>query len=311
MHLQKAIDDYDVVRPLAVDRRRDDGDAVPARPADAPALRGRPRLPAAAGRAEVVTIGRLVNAFFRWEFNSCETLVKDGEVYPIDYANACPDVALTSLHYYFPWAMKALVKWCVFALVTGRRPRLDLDDRPVLRRSPTTPGLSYEEKLDAYRALADAYFESERYQTSARAGSPHLDEIVLDWVGRARLRRAADPDGPVGLPGPRARPVHRAPARPARPVGARRERPPARQRVRRWRATPCDVPLWRGYRSPYLSLSGLSEASWVVISRRSRSAARTGASTETRSGARWKRSPRCCGSACSRPTRRRWARRSS
>ncbi len=66
-----------------------------------------------------MTIGRLVNAFFRWEFNSCETLVKDGEVYPIDYANACPDVALTSLHYYFPWAMKALVKWCVFALVTG------------------------------------------------------------------------------------------------------------------------------------------------------------------------------------------------
>ena len=69
----------------------------------------------------MVTIGRLVNAFFRWEFNSCETLVKGGEVYPIDYANACPDVALTSLHYYFPWAIKALVKWCVFALVTGRQ----------------------------------------------------------------------------------------------------------------------------------------------------------------------------------------------
>src|SRR3954464_8644925 len=58
---------------------------------------------------DAVTIGRLVNAFFRWEFNSCETLVKDGVLYPIDYANACPDVALTSLHYYFPCAMKALV----------------------------------------------------------------------------------------------------------------------------------------------------------------------------------------------------------
>jgi hypothetical protein len=31
-----------------------------------------------------------VNAFFRWESNPCETLVKDGRVYPIDYANACP-----------------------------------------------------------------------------------------------------------------------------------------------------------------------------------------------------------------------------
>src|SRR5206468_4276402 len=42
---------------------------------------------------EVVTISRLVNAFFRWEFNSCESLVRGTEVHPIDYANASPDVA--------------------------------------------------------------------------------------------------------------------------------------------------------------------------------------------------------------------------
>ena len=78
---------------------------------------------------EVLTISRLVNAFFRWEFNSCECLVRGDGVYPIDYANASPDVALTSLHYYFPWAIKTLLKWCTFCLVTGRRPRLDLDTR--------------------------------------------------------------------------------------------------------------------------------------------------------------------------------------
>ena len=54
---------------------------------------------------EIVTFSRLVNAFFRWEFNSSETIVKDGVMHPIDYANASPDVALTSLHYYFPWAI--------------------------------------------------------------------------------------------------------------------------------------------------------------------------------------------------------------
>ena len=31
--------------------------------------------------AEVLSIGRIVNAFFRWEFNSCETLVKGTDVF--------------------------------------------------------------------------------------------------------------------------------------------------------------------------------------------------------------------------------------
>ena len=55
--------------------------------------------PTAGERA--VAISRVVNAFFGWEFNSAEMLVQGDEVYPIDYANACPDVAVTSLHYYF------------------------------------------------------------------------------------------------------------------------------------------------------------------------------------------------------------------
>jgi hypothetical protein len=131
--------------------------------------------------AEVVTIGRLVNAFFRWELNSCETLVKDGEVYPIDYANACPDVALTSLHYYFPWAIKALIRWSAFVLVTGRRPRLDLATTQYFEIADD-PGASYGQKLAAYRHLADDYFETERYQEFCAATLPGLDEIVLDWV---------------------------------------------------------------------------------------------------------------------------------
>ena len=47
MHLQKADRRVRRVRPVAVDRRRDHGHAVPAGPAHAPALRGRPRLPVA------------------------------------------------------------------------------------------------------------------------------------------------------------------------------------------------------------------------------------------------------------------------
>jgi hypothetical protein len=138
--------------------------------------------------SEVTTIGKLVNAFFRWEFNSCETLVKDGVVYPIDYANACPDVSLTSLHYYFPWAMKALVRWSIFSLMTNRRPRLDLDTAAYFEIADD-PRLSYEEKLDAYRYLADGYFDTDRYLDFCATALPRFDEIVLDWVSSGDFDR--------------------------------------------------------------------------------------------------------------------------
>jgi hypothetical protein len=131
--------------------------------------------------SEVVTISRLVNAFFRWEFNSCESLVRGGEVYPIDYANACPDVALTSLHYYFPWAMAALLRWSVFCVVTGRRPRLDTDTARYFAVADD-PDLSYDEKLARYRELADEYFEADRYAEFVDTKLAHVDELVYDWV---------------------------------------------------------------------------------------------------------------------------------
>src|SRR4051794_24487435 len=130
---------------------------------------------------EVVTISKIVNAFFRWEFNSCESLVRSGEVFPIVYANASPDVALTSLHYYFPWAVKALLKWSVFCVVTGRRPRMDLDTRSYFEIGDRED-LSYREKLEAYRGLADEYFETERYHDFCASRLAHVDELVLDWI---------------------------------------------------------------------------------------------------------------------------------
>ena len=138
-----------------------------------------------AGR-EVVTIGRLVNAFFRWEFNSCETLVKDGEVHPIDYANASPDVSLTSLHYYFLWAMRTLVKWSVFCTVTGRSMRVNQDAGRYFAIGDRED-LSYEEKLAAYRVFAEEYFQTEEYEEFCAEVLPHLDELVLEYAESAEL----------------------------------------------------------------------------------------------------------------------------
>ena len=136
-----------------------------------------------ASGAECVTINRVVNAFFRWEFNSCEMLVKFGspdQVYPIDYANACPDVAVTSLHYYFPWAIKALARWSTYCLVTDRKPSVDLDTDAYFAIADRDD-LSYEEKLAGYRKLADAYFETDRYYDWCDARLRGFDEKALAW----------------------------------------------------------------------------------------------------------------------------------
>ena len=130
---------------------------------------------------EVVTISQTVNAFFRWEFNSCEMLVKDGVVYPIDYANACPDVAVTSLHYYFPWAMKALLRWTAFCVVTGRSPRTQVDTGPWFAVADDG-ALDHHGRLSAYQALADEYFEVDRYRSFCDSALPDVDEMVLEWI---------------------------------------------------------------------------------------------------------------------------------
>jgi hypothetical protein len=130
---------------------------------------------------EVATISRLVNAFFRWEFNSCEVIVKEGEIFPIDYANASPDIALVSLHYYFPWAIKALVAWCAFCTVTGRHMRITQDTRDYFVVGDDE-SLSYEERLSRYGILADAYFQRAEFEAFRAEALAHLDELTLDYL---------------------------------------------------------------------------------------------------------------------------------
>jgi hypothetical protein len=134
--------------------------------------------------SEVVTIGRLVNAFFLWEFNSCETLIRGDEVFPIDYANACPDVSLISLHYYFPWAIKALLKWSCFCTVTGRRMQLDQETRRYYEIGDRDD-LSYEDKLAEYRRLAEDYFDSTRYHEFCDKYLSHVDELICEYFDGA------------------------------------------------------------------------------------------------------------------------------
>jgi hypothetical protein len=180
MHLQAALEDFDVfVRSLSIGAETMSMWFEPGNPLHDRYQIRHDFLTPELGH-EIVTISRLVNAFFRWEFNSCETIVKDGIVYPIDYANASPDVALTSLHYYFPWAIKALVKWCAFCVRTDREMRINQTTRDYFAIGDDE-SLSYEDKLAGYRRLADDYFQVEAYQEFCARHLAHLDELAYEW----------------------------------------------------------------------------------------------------------------------------------
>src|SRR4051794_10534116 len=130
---------------------------------------------------EILTLSRTINAFFRWEFNSCEALVTGKRVQPIDYANACPDIAITSLHYYFPWAIQNLVSWSIYCAVTGRAPRVDTETGKWFAIADD-PELDFPAKLARYGQLADAYFEVERYREFCDTSLASLPELVHDWI---------------------------------------------------------------------------------------------------------------------------------
>ncbi|MGZ5400824.1 MAG: ATP-grasp domain-containing protein, partial [Nocardioides sp.] len=186
MHLQATVDYEHFARALSIGPETMVMDFRPDQPMHQRYAVNHDFLSPSAGY-ETAAISRIVNAFFHWEFNSAEMLVAGDDVYPIDYANACPDVAVTSLHYYFPWAITALVRWSVYCVVTGRRSNVDLETNRYFDIADSDR--TYDEKLAAYLELADAHFETDRYHAWCAEHLPHLEEQVHDWVTSADFDR--------------------------------------------------------------------------------------------------------------------------
>ena len=130
-----------------------------------------------------------INSFFGWDFNSCESLRRDGTFYPIDFANACPDSQVTSLHFHFPWLVLAKLRWAVFCAVTRRRMRQTLDWEPfyAVAREADLP---YREKLRRYAAIARQRFELERFQEFCDTHLAHLPQVADEFFASPGCRDA-------------------------------------------------------------------------------------------------------------------------
>lgn len=129
-----------------------------------------------------------INAFFDWEFNSCESLRKGDVWYPIDFANPCPDSQVTSLHFHFPWMVKAYVKWSVFCAATKRKMRKNQDWSPFYEVAALD--IPYLDKLDRYAAIADERFETVKFEEFCEKNLSHLDKVAWDFFGTAEAKDA-------------------------------------------------------------------------------------------------------------------------
>jgi hypothetical protein len=124
-------------------------------------------------------ITKLVGALFGWEYNSCESVIINGGVYPFDFANAVPDSSLMSLHFHFPWIVKSLVKWAAFCSVTKRKFQFDLHWQKYL--DVAAEESDFNDKLNQYNALADKYYETEKFNDFCAKHLSHLDEAAFEY----------------------------------------------------------------------------------------------------------------------------------
>lgn len=129
-----------------------------------------------------------INSFFGWDFNSCEALRQDGIWHPIDFANACPDSQVTSLHYHFPWLIKANLRWSIFCAATARPMHRTLNWDPYF--AIADKDWSPREKLSAYAAIGHQRFETEKFRDFCETHLSHLDELAYDFFASDIMRDA-------------------------------------------------------------------------------------------------------------------------
>ena len=149
-----------------------------------------------------------INAFFGWDFNSCEALAQGGVWYPIDFANACPDSQVTSLHYHWPVADQ------------GQPALVDLlrRDRAQDAQEPRLGALLRHRRQGHLAAGEARRLRRDRAPAIRDREVPRLLPQAPRASRRARLRvlrdRAAPRRHPAQgdrtLPGARGRRVHRA-----------------------------------------------------------------------------------------------------
>jgi hypothetical protein len=188
MHLQKAIEPYDrFVRAIGLGPQVRVVLYDPAQPLHDRYTMDRDFASAADVRT-LTDMTLTINAFFGWDFNSCEALSQGGTWHPIDFANACPDSQVTSLHYHFPWLVIANLEWSLFVAATKRPMRQTLDWAPF--QAIAREKAPFGEKLAAYAAIARGRLDADRFAEFKAQHLGSLAETAWEFFGTEKAKEA-------------------------------------------------------------------------------------------------------------------------
>lgn len=188
MHLQQGVNPFEAfVRCIGLGPQVNLVDYDPSAPLHGRYCEGEPKLDEEVKQL-LRDITLVINAFFLWDFNSCEALLKDGVWHPIDFANPCPDSQVTSLHWHFPWVIKAKIRWSLFCAYTGRKAQMNPNWAPYFEIADG-PG-TFMEKLPKYTALANEHFQTEAFNDFCEKHLPHLDQVAWDFFGTNEAKKA-------------------------------------------------------------------------------------------------------------------------
>jgi hypothetical protein len=188
MHLQAAVHDFDVfVRAVGIGPQVRVMKYDPSQPLHGRYLVDRDFL-TKEDEQLVIDTTLTINAFFGWDFNSCEMLSKDGVYYPIDFANPCPDSQVNSIHYHWPWYVLSNLKWAVFNAATNRKMRKTVDFEPFYKIA--AKDISYAEKLAGYAKLARERMSTTQFETFSNKHLRPLEEAAFAWFRSERCLEA-------------------------------------------------------------------------------------------------------------------------